>query len=176
MLRSAISILSPERNPRYSLTPTPCLYRIHLLTITSKSGFVRHHGLHSEISESYRLLFGSDRRSQTYFLELEASNPCNGFFNIFTLPNCDYEPRFLYNVTSDFPVFGDRLLVLKKLCVPTGILGLWRDKRDSLQWYTFWAVVFLGCFGAIVAFLQLGLSAIQTWATVAALNPRPPPN
>ncbi|KAF8244916.1 hypothetical protein K440DRAFT_426415 [Wilcoxina mikolae CBS 423.85] len=138
-----------------------------------KAGFVRHHSLLAEISESYRLLFGSDRRSQTYFLELEASNPCNGFFNIFTLPNCDYEPRFLYSVTNDFPVFGDRLLVLKKLCVPTGILGLWRDKRDSLQWYTFWAVVFLGCFGAIMAFLQLGLTAIQTWATVAAMNPKP---
>jgi len=123
-----------------------------------------------EISETYRLLFGSDRQSQCYFLELESSNPTDGFFNIFTLPNGDCEPRFLYNVGSDFPLFGERLLVLKTLLRPNGIYGLWKDKRDSLQWYTFWAVVCLGCFGAIVAVLQLMLSAVQAWASVKALH------
>jgi hypothetical protein len=67
-------------------------------------------------------------------------------------------------------VYGDRLLALKALLRPTGIRGLWKDKRDSLQWYTFWAVVILGCFSAVMAFLQLGLSAVQAWASVAALS------
>lgn len=67
-------------------------------------------------------------------------------------------------------MFGDRLLVLKTLLKPNGIRGLWKDKRDSLQWYTFWAVVCLGCFGAIVAVLQLALSAVQAWASVKSLH------
>jgi hypothetical protein len=142
----------------------------------SKAGCVNYHQLLTEVAESYRLLFGSDRRSMAYFRELGQTraggngSSGDGYFDITTLQGHEYEPRFLYNINSDFPVFGDRLLMLKKLCVPTGIVGLWRDRRDSLQWYTFWAVVFLGCFGAMMAFLQLGLGAVQTWATVAAMN------
>lgn len=75
-----------------------------------------------------------------------------------------------YNVANDFPVYGERLLVLKTLLKPNGIRGLWRDKRDSLQWYTFWAVVILGCFGATMALLQLVLSVLQTWATIKGMN------
>ncbi|KAI5846861.1 hypothetical protein BZA05DRAFT_405682 [Tricharina praecox] len=135
-----------------------------------KAGFTQQHQALVEISDTYRLLFGGDRRSQCYFQELESSNPTDGFFDIFTLPKGDCEPRFLYNVGSDFPVFGDRLLVLKTLLKPNGIRGLWKDKRDSLQWYTFWAVVCLGCFGAIVAVLQLALSAVQAWASVKSLH------
>lgn len=145
----------------------------------SKAGCVNYHQLLTEVAESYRLLFGSDRRSMAYFRELGQTraghaggngSSGDGYFDITTLQGHEYEPRFLYNINSDFPVFGDRLLMLKKLCVPTGIVGLWRDRRDSLQWYTFWAVVFLGCFGAVMAFLQLGLGAVQTWATVAAMT------
>ena len=146
-----------------------------MLTLSSKAGFKPYHSVLVEVSETYRVIFGADHRSQAHFLELEALNPTDGFFNIFALPGIDWEPRFHYNVASDFPVFGERILVLRKLCCsPRGIRDLWRDRRDSLQWYTFWAVVMLGCFGALVGFLQLALSAVQTWATVAALRPSPP--
>lgn len=106
-------------------------------------GFTAYHQALVEVSDSLRLLFGVDRASQAVFAALapKDSHAATGFFDIFSLlPPADADPRFLYNVAADFPVFGERLLVLKSLLKPTGLRGLWKDRRDSLQWYTFWYV------------------------------------
>lgn len=53
---------------------------------------------------------------------------------------------------------------------PKGLKGLLYDNRDSLSYWTFWDVIIFGATSAILAFLAVVLSAVQTWATVEALH------
>ena len=53
---------------------------------------------------------------------------------------------------------------------PSGLLALWRDKRDSGQWHTFWLVCIVGGISIILALASLAVSIAQTAATFEALN------
>jgi hypothetical protein len=53
---------------------------------------------------------------------------------------------------------------------PRGFLALWRDKRDSNAWYTFWAAVIFGAIALLLALTSLAVSAAQTWASFRALD------
>lgn len=43
---------------------------------------------------------------------------------------------------------------------PKSLLQLWRDKRNTGQWYTFWAVIFYGTLGLLVSLAQLATSIV----------------
>lgn len=71
-----------------------------------------------------------------------------------------------------YKVFGDRLGMLKAYLdsqSPGGIRGLWIDNRDSLAWYTFWAIIFVGGMGIFLSFLSLLVTIAQTVATFRGL-------
>jgi len=71
-----------------------------------------------------------------------------------------------YTVEHDFPVFGARLLALQEYNErqkPTRARDLWRDRRNPLQWYTFWAVIWVGSISIILGTLQLGVSIAQLY-------------
>jgi hypothetical protein len=53
---------------------------------------------------------------------------------------------------------------------PTGIQGLWADKRDSSQWFTFWAVIIIGGVSLVIACLGLAVSIAQTVGTFKGLH------
>ena len=70
-----------------------------------------------------------------------------------------------YSTRDDFPVFGQRLLALQMYNMrqqPSKVMDLWRDRRSPLQWYTFWAVLWVGGVSILLAFLQLLVSIVQT--------------
>ncbi|KAI1626107.1 hypothetical protein EDD37DRAFT_330833 [Exophiala viscosa] len=70
-------------------------------------------------------------------------------------------------------IWGDRLKELKAYMdsqKPGGIRGLWADKRDSGQWYTFWAVIIIGGLGLLVSFLGLVAGIVQAVASFRALH------
>ncbi|KAE9374904.1 hypothetical protein N431DRAFT_482029 [Stipitochalara longipes BDJ] len=70
-------------------------------------------------------------------------------------------------------IWGDRLRELKAYMdsqKPGGIRGLWADKRDSLQWYTFWAVIIVGGFSLILSFMGLIVSVVQTVGTFKGVH------
>lgn len=72
-----------------------------------------------------------------------------------------------------FPELGSRVKVLMGFMEkqkPRGFFALWRDKRDSNSWYTFWAAVILGVAAFILALAGLGLASAQTWASFKALD------
>ncbi|KAI9148816.1 hypothetical protein HJFPF1_10858 [Paramyrothecium foliicola] len=72
-----------------------------------------------------------------------------------------------------YPELGPRVRELMQFMEkqkPRGILALWRDKRDSNSWYTFWAAVVLGVAAFILALASVGLSGAQTWASFQALQ------
>ena len=138
----------------------------------SKSGLVPYHHLLTEIAQSYLLLFGDTERSRKLFHNIDPEGRSPGYFDIFSLNGLDsVKPKWLYNSNEDFPVFGDRLIELKSLLKPKGLRGLWRDTRDSLQWYTFWAVVVVGGISLLLAFIQMVLGAVQAYASMKALHP-----
>jgi len=71
-----------------------------------------------------------------------------------------------YTVEHDFPVFGARLLALQEYNErqkPTRARDLWRDRRNPLQLYTFWAVIWVGSISIILGTLQLGVSIAQLY-------------
>lgn len=139
----------------------------------NKSGLLPYHNLLTEISQSYLLLFGTSDRSRKLFHHVNPEGRSPGYFDIFSLHGrlASVKPKFVYNSNEDFPVFGDRLIELKSLLKPKGLRGLWRDTRDSLQWYTFWAVAVIGGLSLLLGVIQMALGAVQAYASLKALHP-----
>jgi len=72
-----------------------------------------------------------------------------------------------------YQIWGDRLRQLKAYMdsqKPGGIRGLWADKRDSLQWYTFWAVIIVGGASVILSIMGLMVSIVHTVGTFKGLE------
>jgi hypothetical protein len=74
---------------------------------------------------------------------------------------------------AEFPVLETRLRQLRHYMDtqrPRGIRQLWRDNRDSSNYYTFWLVVGFGLLSVTLAMFSLAVSAAQTWASFRALD------
>ena len=57
-----------------------------------------------------------------------------------------------------------RLAILKRQLEkarPRGWRDLWRDKRDEVQWITFWAVIVIGGAGLMLSLVQVVLQVVQ---------------
>lgn len=84
-----------------------------------------------------------------------------------TFRDWNHRPRRVYDLYDDFPIFEKRLRIINDqiaLSRPKGLKELWKDDRDKLQWYTFWAVVIIGGSGVVLSICQTGLAAVQVWA------------
>lgn len=71
-----------------------------------------------------------------------------------------------YSCREDFPHFGPRLLAVQQYNLrqrPSRVRDLWRDRRNPLQWYTFWAVLWVGAITILLSFLQLVSTVVQTY-------------
>lgn len=152
-----------------------------------------------EISKSFSILFAtsenSSRRHKSYSTLPVPEWLKNSQANISTLKESDYqEIRFhlaqVHNTRdvlrsvlnkqtlcySRFPNYEQRLRELRAYmdsCNPTGLRALWRDKRNTLNYYTFWGVIVFGTLSVVLAIFSLGVSAAQTYATFKALHPGP---
>lgn len=128
-----------------------------------------------EILLSYRLLFGQCKDSRRLFRSMgafkgeppEAHDPlleqlCNSKSVTFLPSSC--KEREFYRLRRDFPVLRGRIASLQQQLhnlKPRGWRELWKDKRDSAQWYTFWAVIIFGGSSIILAAVQVVLQAAQ---------------
>ncbi|TGO32915.1 hypothetical protein BHYA_0279g00070 [Botrytis hyacinthi] len=77
---------------------------------------------------------------------------------------------------SDFDIFGNRVRQLKFYMdsqKPRGFRQLWRDKRDALNYYTFWGVIIFGASTFFLAIVSLAVSAAQAVAAFKALDVPP---
>ncbi|CDM37577.1 unnamed protein product [Penicillium roqueforti FM164] len=71
-----------------------------------------------------------------------------------------------YSARDDFPHFGPRLLAVQLYNLkqqPSRIRDLWRDRRNPLQWYTFWAVLWVGGISILLSVFQLAAAIVQTY-------------
>ncbi|KAL4821927.1 hypothetical protein BDW67DRAFT_149843 [Aspergillus spinulosporus] len=74
----------------------------------------------------------------------------------------------VYSARDDFPRLGLRLIKLQQFNSrqrPSKLTDLWRDRRNPLQWYTFWAVLLVGGVANILAALQLLVALVQLQAS-----------
>lgn len=127
-----------------------------------------------EILLSYRLLFGQSKESRRVFrsskpfedIPAEVHDPiltllcARKSFDAFDIG----KPDRTYRVARDFPMLRSRLATLKRqlsVSKPRGWKELWRDKRDSAHWFTFWAVIIIGGAGLLLTFLQVVLQIVQ---------------
>jgi hypothetical protein len=78
--------------------------------------------------------------------------------------------------TMEFERFKIWQSRLRKLTVymdsqkPRGLRGLWMDKRDGAQWFTFRAVLIIGGVGHLLSVLALAVSIVQTVGTFRGLR------
>ncbi|KAH0565850.1 hypothetical protein GP486_000747 [Trichoglossum hirsutum] len=127
-----------------------------------------------EILLSYRLLFGQTKDSRRLFQSMkvfegepiEAHDPllpllCGS--KTIALPTSCKEREF-YRLSRDFPILRSRIASLQQqmsILKPRGWREIWQDKRDSAQWYTFWAVIAIGGSGILLSLIQVILQAAQ---------------
>ena len=70
---------------------------------------------------------------------------------------------------QEFHYWRDRLLELYEevyLAPPTSWRQAWADRRNPLQWYTFWIAIIV----FILSVVSCTASIIQAWASVVALR------
>ncbi|KAL9631468.1 MAG: hypothetical protein Q9204_004216 [Flavoplaca sp. TL-2023a] len=80
--------------------------------------------------------------------------------------------RDLRRVTYDeYPIYYDRLWKLR--CYmdaqqPVGLRGLWRDKRNTNAYYTFWIAVGFGIASILLSAFALAAATVQAYSQVTA--------
>ncbi len=78
--------------------------------------------------------------------------------------DCTLQENTSYSSIDDFPLFGHRLAKLQDFTLrqhPSKLTDLWRDRRNPLQWYTFWAVLIVGGVSMLLSLVQVGVSIAQ---------------
>lgn len=148
---------------------------------------------------SYRVLFGQSEKARRLFRKSEIHKipKFNGVYDPLLTTLCgkpssramkslpselwietwrDFAGHLLeqeiYSADTDFPVLGARLLELQAFNSSqkaNRIWDIWRDRRNPLQWYTFWAVIIIGGLTLIISVVQTTLSGAQ----LAASRPLP---
>lgn len=74
---------------------------------------------------------------------------------------------------AQFPLYADRLRELRAYMDsqrPKGLRALWRDRRDSNTYYTFWFVTIFGSLSVLLAAGALAVSIAQTWVTFQSVR------
>lgn len=74
---------------------------------------------------------------------------------------------------SEFIIFENRIRQLVHYMdtqKPQGFRQLWRDKRDTLSYYTFWGVIIIGGLSVFPELFSLAVSIAQMVASFRALD------
>lgn len=122
---------------------------------------------------SYRLLFGQSKASRDIFrrlhrnsLELSRSGD-RLLYNICALSRFEHaavpNDRPMYYAEREFPILGERIKLLAKelkAVKPKSWKELLRDRRDTLQYWTFWLVAIIGSTSIILTFIQVVLAGL----------------
>lgn len=133
-------------------------------------------GYLKELLMSYRLLFGQEKDTRRIFrykeqrrVAIRQPDTYDPLLEIFCSrkrldPAYEILDREASRLHRDFPYLRCRIAVLKRELSAKKARtwrDLWRDNRDTSSWYTFWAVIFFGGIGTILAIVQTILAALQ---------------
>ena len=122
---------------------------------------------------SYRLLFGQSRASRNDFRRLHRNTPELSRSGDRLLYNICARTRFehvavpidrpVYFAEREFPVLGGRIKFLAnelRTVKPKSWKELLRDRRDTVQYWTFWLVAIFGSISIILTFVQVILAGL----------------
>ena len=123
---------------------------------------------------SYRLLFGQDKQARKLYRKLDpfAGIPLEGRDPLLS-SLCRCKPfstpvlpsdRDSYDLQRHFPILRSRIAAIHRLLSaskPRGWRELWRDKRDSAGWFTFWIVLIFGGVAILLSAMQVLLQILQ---------------
>ena len=129
-----------------------------------------------EVLLSYRLLFGQSAKSRRLFRH--TFKPPGGHDNqvdcllplictrkqLADTPTSIPMDRPIYFAARDFPVLYERIeIIFKELkdARPKSIHDLIRDRRDTLQYWTFWLVAIIGGISILLSLIQVILQAVE---------------
>ena len=131
------------------------------------NGFLR------ETLLSFRLLFGQSAAGRKHFRRLFKNSPElqeNGDKLLFVLcaeSRIEHEivpnDRPIFFLDRDFPVLGGRIKLLMedlKESRPQGWRQLMRDRRDTVQYWTFWLVAIFGAMSIVLSMIQVILAGL----------------
>ncbi len=131
-----------------------------------------------EVLLSYRLLFGQTSKSRKVFRrinsqdDMPSTEPDTLLHLLCTSKHTkthsgdDWVPedRPVYFASKDFGVLYDRVELLAKELEqirPRSMGDLVRDRRDKLQYWTFWLISIIGGMGIVLSVIQVALQALQ---------------
>ncbi|KAA8650151.1 uncharacterized protein ATNIH1004_002832 [Aspergillus tanneri] len=129
-----------------------------------------------EVLLSYRLLFGQSAKSRRLFRQIFKPSEKHGSLFDSLLPLVCTRKQFpiastsivgdrpVYFAARDFPVLYERIeLIAKELkdARPNSIGNLIRDRRDTLQFWTFWLVSIVGGLSILLSLIQVVLQGVQ---------------
>ena len=139
-----------------------------------------------ELLLSYRVLLGQDAKSRRIYRTLERPKiQSRGHFDLLLEELCGRKvPRRddilqgipgdqeVYSTLHDFLHFGERLSTLQAYGIsqnPSRLKDLWNDRRNPLQFFTFWAVIIVGGLSITLSFVQVLLTASQLGTSVGLI-------
>lgn len=122
---------------------------------------------------SFRLLFGQSKAGRKYFQRIFKTNAElqeRGDQLLFLLcaePHVEHaivpKDRLTYFLDRDLPVLGGRIKLLiqdLKESRPQGWRQLRRDRRDTVQYWTFWLVAVFGAVSIMLSLIQVVLAGL----------------
>jgi len=74
---------------------------------------------------------------------------------------------------SSYPIFGQRLRELQKYMEkqkPRNLRQLWKDRRDTVGYWAFWAVIVVGGLSVLLSLISIAISSAQAVAGFQALG------
>ncbi|EFQ99405.1 hypothetical protein MGYG_02417 [Nannizzia gypsea CBS 118893] len=130
-----------------------------------------------EVLLSYRLIFGQSAKSRKLFRQLSRSQGvAKGHVDSVLPLLCTRKQlpfmqglefpvdKAVYFAAQDFPILHERIEIIAKELrdkKPTSVADLIRDRRDTLQFLTFWLVLIIGGIGTLLSLIQVILQAVQ---------------
>jgi len=131
-----------------------------------------------EIVLSIHLLFAQSKKSRARFRESaafqgipkQAQDPLLRLLCREHWPFSDwcYTPKNAYKIERVFPYLKPKLDIIRHAIEaenPRSLFGIWKDKRDTLRWWIFWAVIVIGGLGLLLAAAQVGVSIAQLYVS-----------
>lgn len=129
----------------------------------------------SEVLQSFRLLFGQSATSRRVFRFIfEPPTSFRGNVDILLPLICSTKrygrpseaipkDRAVYFAARDFPILYELIAKELRNTRPKSMRDLIRNRRDTLQYWTFWLVALIGGMGMVLSTIQVALQALSLY-------------
>lgn len=128
-------------------------------------------GVAAETLQTLALLFPKgDTETRKWFLKAAATTPLDGRAILYGRLRSDRRQ------IENFKVWRDRLVTLKQVfdeAQPKTISQWWNDRRNGVQWYTFWVAVLVLVLTVLFGFVQSIEGALQVYASFKSMSGPP---